>query len=88
MEPSFDLIVLDAPKHLSDDDCAFIAHQARDNGYTVLLLRDWFLSPKKGNVWARLRLNCWQENHSIYIDTVKGLSARNCSFASNLLSHY
>jgi hypothetical protein len=82
MESVFKLIVLDSPGHFTEDDCAFVAHQARANGYTILVLRDWLLGQRKGNVWARLRLNCWREGDHIRIETIKGLSARGC-----LLTH-
>jgi hypothetical protein len=86
LESVFKLIVLDSPSRFTEDDCAFVAHQARANGYTLLLLRDWLLHPQKGNVWARLRLNCWQDGESFKIETIKGLSSKSCSLTNALLN--
>lgn len=58
LDPFFKIIVLDAPKDFSEDDCAFIARQARAHGQLILILRDFFLGPRRGNVWARYRVNC------------------------------
>lgn len=58
LEPSFDLVVLDAPKRLGHDDWAFLSRQARLLQMHVMVLQNFFLSPKRGNVWARIRVNC------------------------------
>jgi len=59
LDALFRVLVLDAPKRLSADDQAFVAHHARRHQQAVLLLRPYFLSSKRGNIWARQRLNCW-----------------------------
>ncbi len=77
MASVFKLIVLDAPKKISEDDLAFIAHQARKNGYIFMLLRNYLLTPQKGNVRARLRLNCRRDLQGFKFECIKGLSAKN-----------
>lgn len=76
INPLFKLIILDSPQQFTRDDCFFINSQARFNQQLVILLRNFFLSNKRGNVWAKLRLNCWkQHSHGQFIiKTVKGLS--------------
>jgi len=81
MDPFFKVIVLDAPRSLSDDDCAFLARQARAHGQVVIILRDYFLGQRRGNVWARLRLNCWcpdpvQNPETVNLRVVRGLAQR------------
>ena len=83
LDPFFRVIVLDAPSKFSGEDCAFLAQQARKYGQAVILLRDYFLSEKYGNIWARLRLNCWQEvtEKRFHLQVVRGLSPRRLSFS-------
>ncbi len=57
-DPFFKVIVLDAPKKLSKEDIAFLAKQARKNNQLIILLRNFYLKPSKGNVFARFRFNC------------------------------
>lgn len=75
INPFFKLIVLDSPQRFSKDDCFFINTQARQNQQLVILLRNFFLSNKQGNVWAKLRLNCWKQQTSgrFILRTVRGL---------------
>ncbi len=81
MDPLFKIIVIDAPRSLSDDDCAFLARQARAQGQLIIILRDFFLGERRGNVWARLRINCWcpdpvHRPESLCLRVVRGLSQR------------
>ena len=81
MDPLFKIIILDAPRSLSDDDCAFLARQARAHGQLIIILRDFFLGERRGNVWARLRINCWcpdpiHRPESLCLRVVRGLSQR------------
>ena len=78
LDPLFKVIVIDSPRGFTDDDCAFLARRARANGQTILLLRDFFLGGKRGNVWAPLRFNCWVDTASqqFRLRVVKGLSPR------------
>ena len=82
LTPFFKVIVLDCPERLSLEDCQFLGRQARRHGQAIILIRNFFLSPKKGNVWAKLRLNCWHHNISnqFYIKVIKGLSPRQIAF--------
>lgn len=74
--PLFRLVVLDAPARFSRDDMVFITDRARRHHQTVFLLRNYFLSQKRGNVWAKIRLNGWLDPKagSFRIRTVRGLS--------------
>lgn len=81
MEPFFGLIVLDAPRSFTDEDCAFVARQARLNDQVILVARDGLLGPTtqaRANVWARLRLNCWFDplTRQYHLQVVRGLSPR------------
>lgn len=60
----FRLIVIDQSKQLSDEDCAFLARQARRLRQSILILKPYALSHTQGNVWARLRVNCGQDLQS------------------------
>lgn len=60
LEPLFRLVVLDSPRHLGSEEWAFIARQARALDTHVMVLQDFFLSGRRGNIWARLRVNCRQ----------------------------
>jgi hypothetical protein len=84
MEPLFKLIVLDGPRGLSGEECAFLARQARAHGQCILLLRDFFLGPSRGNVWAKLRLNCWYDDSSgrFRLQIVRGRAPRRLSLTS------
>ncbi len=59
-DPLFRLIILDDPQILSKDDVTFLAQRARANGQIIMLLRNFYLSNRYGNIWAKLRINCWQ----------------------------
>jgi len=78
----FKLIVLDCSASISLDDCCFLAQQARKHQQIIILLRSYFLSPRKGNVWAKTRVNCWQDpiQEKFYIKSVKGLAPRQLTF--------
>lgn len=86
MDPFFRVIIMDAPKHLSTEDCAFIAQRARANKQAIIMIRDHFLSPSQGNVWARLRLNCWQDEDGgrFHVRIIRGLSPRELSLAATI----
>lgn len=57
-EPLFPLIVLDAPQKLVSGDLVFLAASIRKTKQSVWLLRNYLLSSKRGNVWAKIRCNC------------------------------
>ena len=59
MDPFFKVIVLDDPHRLAAGDYAFLAHQARIHRQLIMILRNHFLTARRGNVWAHLRLNGW-----------------------------
>ncbi|SMF72672.1 hypothetical protein SAMN06296036_12725 [Pseudobacteriovorax antillogorgiicola] len=82
LNPFFKVIVLDCPQQLSAEDCQFLSRQARCHRQSIILIRNYFLSPKKGNVWAKLRLNCWHNHlhNQFYLKVVKGLSPRQAAF--------
>lgn len=83
MDPLFKVIIIDAPERLSTDDIAYIARQARINGQLVVILRNYMLSSERGNVWAKLRMNCWYEPFSdqpYRLQVVRGFSFQRLSF--------
>ena len=75
INPFFKLIVLDSPHQFSRDDCFFVNTRARLNRQLIILLRNYFLSNRYGNVWARLRLNCWKRHSGgqFILKPVRGL---------------
>jgi hypothetical protein len=87
MDSLFKVIVIDSPQSFSDEDCSFLARQARLNGFVILLLRNFFLSPKRGNVWAKLRLNSYYSNdkQSYQVEMVRGLSPRKLSLDAKIV---
>lgn len=70
----FRIIVLDGVQRLSDDDYGFIARQARRYKQIVMILHPHHLSSERGNVWARMRINCWfdQKTQSFCAEMLKG----------------
>jgi hypothetical protein len=68
----FDLIVVDSPKHLGSDDWAFLARQARALDAHIMVLQDFLLSGKRGNIWARLRVNCTATTRGWRVSVVRG----------------
>ncbi len=81
INPLFKLIVLDSPQRFSKDDCFFVNTQARFNQQLIILLRNFFLTNKQGNVWAKLRFNCWKQQGRgrFVLKTVRGLPRRQIS---------
>lgn len=82
IQPFFKLIVLYSPPKLSAEDCAFLARSARTHKRLIWVVRDRWLTPERGNVWARLRLNVGRDssgndtNHSIKAELVRGSAPR------------
>jgi hypothetical protein len=72
LDDCFQRIIIDSPRHFSTGDMAFVNHQARKKGVIVFLIRRYFLSAKRGNPYASLRLNAWQNsNQDFVIQTIK-----------------
>ena len=73
MEDTFKRIIIDAPRKFSSGDMAFVSQQARKQGQIVFLIRHFFLSEKRGNPYASLRINTWQSNQrSFSLQVIKG----------------
>jgi len=74
----FRVIVLDGIPRLQDEDYAFLARQARRLQHHILVLQPYELSSAQGNVWARLRINCWRDfvQHRVGITLLKGQQQR------------
>lgn len=74
----FRIIVIDDALRLQDDDCAFLARQARRHEQIMILLRPHSLSQGRGNVWAKTRVNCWQDltQERLFAKIVKGRKPR------------
>jgi hypothetical protein len=73
LEDTFKRIIIDAPRKFSSGDMAFVSQQARKQGQIVFLIRHFFLSEKRGNPHASLRINTWQSGRrSFSLQLVKG----------------
>lgn len=83
MEPLFRMIILDVSHTFTPDEYAFITRQARLHDQVIIVMRDHFLSPDTGNIWARIRLNTWLLNHAdtYRIEILKGSSVRHLDLA-------
>ncbi|MBU2643917.1 hypothetical protein KKI24_04360 [bacterium] len=86
--PIFKLIILDSPRKFTREECFFVSRQARQNRQLVMLLRDFFLSNRQGNIWASLRMNCWKRYPSgtLMIRVIRGLSRRELSISDAEMS--
>jgi hypothetical protein len=78
MDPFFKMIIFDGCSGLTTEDCQFLAQQARRYKQIVMILRDYELSARRGNVWAKIRVNCWRQplKGLYYLQSVKGLPPR------------
>ena len=80
LEDTFKRIVIDAPRRFSDGDMAFVSQQARQQGQIVFLIRHFFLSGKRGNPHASLRINTWQSGKGAFsLQVVKGANRERIS---------
>lgn len=75
MEDTFKRIIIDSPKKFSTGDLAFVSQQARKHQQVIFLIRHYFLSQKRGNPYASLRINSWQNTTSGFsLQVIKGRS--------------
>jgi len=73
LEDTFKRIIIDAPLKLSTGDMAFVSQQARKQGQIVFLIRHYFLTEKRGNPYASLRINTWQSGKRAFsLQFIKG----------------
>ena len=73
LEDTFKRIIIDAPRKFSKGDMAFVSQQARKQGQIVFLIRHFFLTEKRGNPYASLRINTWQNaRRSFSLQVIKG----------------
>ena len=73
LEDTFKRIIIDAPLKFSTGDMAFASQQARKQGQIVFLIRHYFLSAKRGNPHASMRINTWQSGkRSFSLQFIKG----------------
>ena len=73
LDDTFKIIIIDSPKKLSRGDISFISIQARANKQIIFLIRNYFLSPRIGNPFAHIRVNCSQSYKGIYsVNFIKG----------------
>ena len=82
MEDLFRIIILDCPPRLTPGDLAFLEQRARRQNQIIMLLQDYFLTPRLGNARTRLRLNAWQDGPSgrCTVRVIRGLSPRQMHF--------
>jgi len=87
MHSFFKMIILDAPRGLRRDDSLFLSTQAKKHNQVIILVRDFFLSNLKGNIWAQLRLNCWRrpQKHEYVIRVVRGLPSGELHLKESLM---
>jgi RecA/RadA recombinase len=57
----FQIIVLDRPVGLRKEDFAALHQSARRNKSIIFVLRDHYLSNRYGNVWAKTRLQVYED---------------------------
>lgn len=67
----YPLIIINRPQYLKRPDYAFLRRQAERHGYTLVVIRDHFLSPRQGNPFAGIRLNCWREGDSLNVHILR-----------------
>jgi len=73
LEDTFKRIIIDAPRKFTRGDMAFVSQQARQQGQIVFLIRHYFLTAKRGNPYASLRINTWQNaRRSFSLQFIKG----------------
>ncbi len=73
LEDTFRRIIIDSPRRFSAGDMAFVSQQARRHGQIVFVIRHYFLSEKRGNPYASLRLNTWQSGKRAFtLQVIKG----------------
>lgn len=76
LEDTFKYIIIDSPARFSTGDMAFVSQQAREHGQIIFLIRHYFLSPKRGNPHASLRINTWQSSRRRFsLQVIKGASS-------------
>jgi len=77
LDDTFKIIIIDSPKKLSRGDLSFISVQARANKQIIFLIRNYFLSPRIGNPFAHIRVNCSQNYKGIYsVNFIKGKNVK------------
>ena len=80
LEDTFKRIIIDAPRKFSSGDMAFVSQQARKQGQIVFLIRHFFLSEKRGNPYAALRINTWQSGQRCFsLQLIKGAASNRIS---------
>ena len=71
----FKLVVIDAAAHqVSNEECVFLTQQARAQKKIIVVIRNYFLSNRIGNPWARVRANINQLElkEEIVVSVIKG----------------
>lgn len=83
LENTFKVLIIDSPKKFSKGDLNFVTQKIRENGQILFLIRNYLLSSKLGNPFAKLRVNCTQDKKNHYcIQFVKGKSLKKIYFPS------
>lgn len=76
VNPLFKVIIIDSPTIFSVQDAAFLRRQAASCGQLMVLVRNYFLSNKLGNPWARLRLNCRRQGCGYLLQVMRGQASK------------
>ncbi|HEX9665475.1 MAG TPA: hypothetical protein VGA95_02860 [Thermodesulfobacteriota bacterium] len=86
LDDTFKIIVIDSPTKLSKGDISFISVQARANKQIIFLIRNYFLSPRIGNPFAHIRVNCSRNDRSIYsVNFIKGRNIKKILLTGSML---
>ena len=78
MSPLFKMIVIDSPQFFALEDCLFLRRMAKKHQQVIVLVRNYFLTNKKGNIASNLRLNAWRDHTqgAMSLQAVKGFGPR------------
>ena len=83
IHPLFRIVVIDAAAgQVNRRACAFLAIQARKHRKTIIVIRNYFLSHRSGNPFARLRFNGFnmEETENCLLRPVRGLTTHDCLY--------
>jgi hypothetical protein len=84
LDNTFKVIVIDSPKKFSKGDISFISVQARANRQIIFLIRNYFLSPRIGNPFVQIRVNCSRNDRGIYsVNFIKGKNPKRLLLSSS-----
>lgn len=74
----FKIIVIDNPGKIRRQDYRFLQYQAHKHRQIIVIIQNYFLSNKLGNIWATLRVNIQriQTSQKFRLQAIRGLSRK------------